>query len=57
MLATAWFWVRVFGLAIGIGAFWIGLSLMEDDDQSALRLISGGAGIIILGLAATLWRL
>ena len=57
MLATAWFWIRFLGLALGIGALLMGLSLMENDDRSGLKFISGGAGIILLGLAATIWPL
>lgn len=57
MLVTAWFWIRLLGLVLGIGAVWIGLSIMEDDDQSGLKFISGGAGIILLGLAPTIWPL
>ena len=57
MLSTAWFWIRVLGFVLGIGALWIGLYLMKDDDKSGLRLVSGGAGIVILGLAATFWPL
>ena len=55
MLATAWLWTRVLGLIVGIGALLMGLSLMDEDDRSGLRFISGGAGIVLLGLAATFW--
>lgn len=55
MLSTAWFWVRALVLAMGAGTLWMGLSLMEDDDRWGLRFVSGGAGIVLLGLAATFW--
>jgi len=57
MLSTAWFWIRVLSFVLGIGALWVGLYLMKDDDQSGLRLVSGGAGIVLLDLAATFWPL
>ena len=55
MLATAWFWVRVLGLTAGIGAVWIGISSMDRDEQIGLKFLSSGAGIVLLGLAATFW--
>lgn len=55
MLSTAWFWVRALVLIAGAGALWMGLSLMDDDDRWGLRFVSGGAGIVLLGLAATFW--
>ena len=56
MLSTAWMWVRFLGVAAGIAAFWLGLSVMDDDDKPALRFIAGGAGVIILLVAASFWR-
>lgn len=55
MLSTAWMWIRLLGIAAGIGAFWIGLSAMDDDDQPGLEFISAGAGVFVLCLAATFW--
>jgi hypothetical protein len=55
MLATAWFWVRMLDLTAGIGAVWIGISSMDRDEQIGLKFLSSGAGIVILGLAATFW--
>lgn len=52
MLATAWLWIRVVGLAVGIAAVWMGLSVMADDDQLGLKFVSCGAGIVLLGLVA-----
>lgn len=57
MLSTAWMWVRLLGIAAGVGAFWLGLSVIDDDDQPGLEFVSGGAGVILLCLAATFWPL
>jgi hypothetical protein len=56
MLSTAWMWVRLLGIATGIAAFWLGLSMMDDDDKPGLKFIAGGAGVIILLVAASFWR-
>ncbi|HLJ77910.1 MAG TPA: hypothetical protein VKT75_10890 [Acidobacteriaceae bacterium] len=53
MLATAWLWVRVVGLAVGIGALWLGFAVLEDDDRSGLRFVSYGAGMVFVSVAAT----
>ena len=55
MIATAWLWVRVLGLVAGICALLIGFSLMDGDDRSGLRFVSGGATVVLLCLAATFW--
>jgi hypothetical protein len=57
MFATAWFWFRVFALAAGVGAIWLGLSVMDDDDRMGLRYLSCGSAIAFLILAATFWPL
>lgn len=57
MLSTAWMWVRLLGIAAGIGAFWLGLSVIDDDDQHGLEFVSGGAGVVLLFLVASFWRL
>lgn len=53
MVTTAWFWIRVLGLAAGIVALWIGFSILDDDDRSGLRFVSYGAGMVLLTVAAT----
>lgn len=53
MVATAWFWIRVLGLAAGIGALCIGFSILDDDDRSGLRFVSYGAGMVLLTVTAT----
>ena len=55
MLTTAWFWIRMLDLILGASALWLGLSLMNRDDQSGLRFVSCGAGMILLCVAATFW--
>lgn len=56
MLSTAWIWVRLLGIAAGAAAFWLGWSVMEDDDKRGLTFIASGAGVIILLVAASFWR-
>lgn len=53
MLAAAWLWIRVLGLAVGIGALWLGFSILDDDDRFGLRFVSYGAGMVFVSLAAT----
>jgi hypothetical protein len=55
MLSTAWIWIRLLAVAAGVGAFWLGLTVLDNDDLPGLELISGGAGVILLCLAATFW--
>lgn len=56
MLSTAWMWVRLLGIAAGIAAFWLGWSVMDDDDKRGLTFIAAGAGVIILLISASLWH-
>jgi hypothetical protein len=55
MLATAWLWIVILVSAAGIGMFWLGLNLLENDDAPALRYISWGAGLVLFCLVASFW--
>lgn len=57
MLATALFWISVLSLAAGIGVVLRGLFVMSKDGRLGLRFISFGSAIVLIGLAATFWRL
>ena len=55
MVPTALMWIRLLGIAAGIGAFWMGLSATHDDDQPGLELVSMGAVVLLVCLVATFW--
>jgi len=53
MLSTAWMCIRLLGISAGLGMVWLGLSVMDDDDEPDLEFASGGAGVVLLFVAAT----
>lgn len=64
MLATALFWLSVVSLMAGICVVLRGFYLISNDrrmrsyeSRLGLRFISLGSVIVVIGLAATFWRL
>lgn len=55
MVSTPWIWIRLLGIAAVIGAIWMGLSATHDDDQPGFELVSIGAGVLLVCLAAAFW--
>lgn len=57
MLATAWFWLRLLALLFGLGVFAIGLTVLKEDEQSGLKYVSCGVGVVLLEVAVTMMKL
>ena len=52
MPAAAWFWMFTSGVVTGIAFLWFGMTLMEEDDQSGLKLVAGGVALVLFCLVA-----
>lgn len=52
MHAAAWFWMFTSGVVTGIAFFWLGMTLMEEDGQSGLKLVAGGVALVLFCLVA-----
>jgi uncharacterized membrane protein (UPF0136 family) len=52
MPAAAWFWFLTSGVVTGMAFLWFGMTLMEEDDRAGLKLVAGGAALVLVCLVA-----